>query len=740
MKSRRTTPCPIDIGVNTLAVQRGEPVSRRSALIVLVAVTAALLVATGSPSSATTPPHLVKDINTKPVPGTGGPDSAVRFAGALWFSGDDGVHGRELWRSDGTPDGTSMLADVWPGPSGSWPGTVGQFPGTAMLASGPFLYFGADDGVHGVELWRTDGTPDGTSLVKDLIPGVDSSRPQELTNVGGRLFFVTLNVGMERLWTSDGTEAGTIMLRTFFSGEDNHIGPFFGLGSTLYFGGVDGLHGLELWRSDGTKAGTVRFKDLVPGEDSSVPAGFVNLKGTLFFRTSPDVENGTLWKSDGTRAGTVQVRAPGPAVGEIAVAGGRVLFAGIMGGKGLELWRSDGTAAGTVLVKDIRPGAGSSFPYELTRMGSELYFTADDGTHGRELWRSDGTAAGTALTTTVVSTMTLTGTLDSSPFFTTDFGGSAVFSADDGVSGREPWISDGTGAGTHVLHEIGSGSAGSSPTQFTEVGSRLFFANGAQLWVTDGTDERTNLVKSIGGGVPISEPVEMGEALVFAAHYSNNPSDVGLWRSDGTSQGTTPIADINFGGLSFPQSLTVAGSTLYFSANGAGGRELWKSNGDVFDAARVEDINLSGSSNPRKLAAVGSTLFFTAVDGIHGEELWKTDGSPEGTTMVADIAPDSAGSSCADERPAALGTLLLFSADDGNGCRLWVSDAEGSGAQAIGPAGSEAGSFPRSLTVFGDTVLFAGSGGAGGTQLWSMDGTDDGTGEVAGVQVRGTGR
>src|SRR6266540_847438 len=124
MKSRRTTPCPIDIGVNTLAVQRGEPVSRRSALIVLVAVTAALLVATGSPSSATTPPHLVKDINTKPVPGTGGPDSAVRFAGALWFSGDDGVHGRELWRSDGTPDGTSMFADVWPGPSGSWPGTV----------------------------------------------------------------------------------------------------------------------------------------------------------------------------------------------------------------------------------------------------------------------------------------------------------------------------------------------------------------------------------------------------------------------------------------------------------------------------------------------------------------------------------------------------------------------------------------------------------------------------------------
>src|SRR6266508_485028 len=194
MKSRRTTPCPIDTGVNTLAVQRGEPVSRRSALIVLVAVTAALLVATGSPSSATTPPHLVEDINTKPVPGTGGPDSAVRFAGALWFSGDDGV--------------------------------------------------------HGVELWRTDGTPDGTSLVKDLIPGVDSSRPQELTNVGGRLFFVTLNVGMDRLWTSDGTEAGTIMLRTFFSGEDNHIGPFFGLGSTLYFGGVDGLHGQELGRSD----------------------------------------------------------------------------------------------------------------------------------------------------------------------------------------------------------------------------------------------------------------------------------------------------------------------------------------------------------------------------------------------------------------------------------------------------------------------------------------------------------
>ena len=60
---------------------------------------------------------------------------------------------------------------------------------------GDTLFFAANDGVHGTELWKSDGTEAGTVLVKDINPGVTSygyafgSNPFRLTAVGGTLFF-----------------------------------------------------------------------------------------------------------------------------------------------------------------------------------------------------------------------------------------------------------------------------------------------------------------------------------------------------------------------------------------------------------------------------------------------------------------------------------------------------------------------------------------------------------------------
>src|SRR3954469_14496023 len=95
-----------------------------------------------------------------PVPAT------TVVGNTLYFIGDDGVHGFELWRSDGTPQGTAMVVDLNPGAAAGVRGAE-----RSLLAVGDTIYFCGNDGLHGFELWKTDGTADGTSLVKDLSPG-----------------------------------------------------------------------------------------------------------------------------------------------------------------------------------------------------------------------------------------------------------------------------------------------------------------------------------------------------------------------------------------------------------------------------------------------------------------------------------------------------------------------------------------------------------------------------------------
>jgi ELWxxDGT repeat protein len=99
----------------------------------------------------------------------------------LYFAAKDAGHGTELWSSDGTSDGTTLVKDIWPGPSGSSPQSLFVVEGV--------LFFTASDGTSGQELWRSDGTAEGTVLVQDIAPGVASSSPRRIAAAGGRLFF-----------------------------------------------------------------------------------------------------------------------------------------------------------------------------------------------------------------------------------------------------------------------------------------------------------------------------------------------------------------------------------------------------------------------------------------------------------------------------------------------------------------------------------------------------------------------
>ena len=756
------------------------------------------------------------------------PHSLTVANGLLFFIAEDGARGQELWRSDGTASGTVLVKEIFPGMGNP------LFPGN-LLAVGGVVFFAADDGIHGRELWKSDGTAAGTVLVEDINPGTASSHPLPWVAAGGTLLFDADDGTHGREpWVSDGSAAGTALVKDVYPGTESSAEGRYAIaapGGGFLFRADDGVHGAELWKTDGSGAGTALLADIHP-TSGSAPANFTALGATVYF-TADNSANGTeLWRTDGTAAGTFMVHdiasgAISSSPLELTASGSRLFFRAFTPGFGAELWTSNGTAAGTVQVKDIAPGFASAFPancdpmlYGLTAFGGGALFFADDGSNGPELWRTDGTIAGTirltnrsdgpacsfllggwapagslyffgisgasgmelwtsngnsAGTTPIALPLPAPSSLPSVRFPANqafaERGGKLLFTADDGISGRELWTSDGTAAGTFLLADILSGSFQSNPEELTPLaGGPTFFRAAGMLFKTDGTPGGTvplsaegpghltpfngallfagsdsgssTLWKSDGtpggtGPVNVGSPSPLwltrsGSLIFFTA--SESPSGYELWKSDGTAAGTVLVADIRPDGDSFPTGLMDAGGTLFFSAfTTDAGRELWKSDGTAAGTVLVKDIRPGADSSTLDdfrdglAAAVGGTFFFVANDGTAGNELWKSDGSAAGTVLVKDIAPGSR-----DSNPTwltRLGDRVFFAADDGvHGRELWVSDGTAAGTRMVGDlAPGVESSLPQFLRAVGDVLVFTATNGVQGLEPWRSKGLATGT-------------
>ena len=419
-------------------------------------------------------PKLIKDINPGSAFSDVGPNYSASINGILFFAAQEPATGIELWRSDGTADGTYLVKDIALGTNSGSPGN--------LITVSNILYFTASDGISGGELWRSDGTAEGTYLVKDIIPGANGSSPYYLTNVNGTIYFRASynpnDIGQTRLWRSDGTASGTLLV----PGGQAAVRQLTEANGILYFVAIDlvaGQAGFELWAINGPTSDPYLVKDINPGPASSDPSQLTNVNGILYFLAYDGVTGIELWRSDGTATGTYQVKDLTPGnnqtstekINNLTNVNGTLFFTfDDYGSAGRELWRSDGTATGTYQVKDIYPGFIGSYPQNLTNVNGKLFFSATDGVSGTELWQSDGTNSGTYLMKDIYA-----GSSGSDLTNFINVNGILYFNANNGSTGSELWRSDGTGNGTNLVLDIYPGYASAYPTLQTNVNGTLFF-------------------------------------------------------------------------------------------------------------------------------------------------------------------------------------------------------------------------------------------------------------------------
>lgn len=665
------------------------------------------------------------------------PRSLTNVAGTVFFNNYD-ENGYELWKSDGTAAGTVRVADIAEGQAGSYP--------QELTAVGSTLFFRAF-GINGSELWKSNGTAAGTVQVKDIVPGGGGSEPEQLINVGGTLFFSarTTSSGRE-LWKSDGTAATTVLVKDIYSGgADSSPAEFANVNGLLMFAATDAAGGRELWRSEGTTATTYRFRDLQPGNVGSSPAEITPVSDNVFYFSATDSASGReLWRSDGTWAGTQRVAdiAPGSDSSdptELTNVNGTLYFAAASQWGIGELWYTNGDGATQLGEYFVNPN-------NLIDVNGVLMFTAVDPTGGRELW---AVADGTHGPSTLLVKDIYPDSTGSYPDSFVNSNGTLLFAATDNVTGREIWRSDSTD-GTYAIKDLYAGEQSSHPANFVNVSGTTYFTaytseTGYELWKTDGTAAGTMLVADIFPGGAASAPsdlVNVGGKLFFAATDPYGGRE--LWTSNGTAFGTVMVKDITTGFVggqpnsSSPSELTNLNGKLVFVATNWQGAELWISDGTANGTTVLKDIVAGvNSSSPAELINHNGTLFFRASDAA-GQELWKSNGTTGGTFRLADIYAGAASSF--PKQFTSVGGTLMFVATTASGVELWKSNGTAAGTTEVKDIVAGSGSsIPQELVNVAGTLYFTASAGGAGRELWKSDGTLNGTGLVRDIFVGATG-
>ncbi len=399
--------------------------------------------------------------------------------------------------------------------------------------------------------------------------------------------------------------------RLFLSSVNTGADPSFilDLNGQAYFRADDGIHGRELWTSDGTADGTELAVDLNADSAESI-SWMKRIDGLLYIAN----RNG-LWSSDGSVGGTRQIADVAPDYGDFEKVGSEIYF--FAGGEKRALYKTGGSIASTAKVKAFDD------VLLLGRVNGSIVYLAKDWSRDPfaargpyRLWASGGAAgAGTLLSQTQYTyggrDLVQVASYKNSLYFTNG--------ADWNGLGGGLWKTNATAGGTVKLSNV-------TASDLAVVGDSLLLVassninNTASIWKSDGAAATVKLLD-----LPQSVSSSGSRAMTLAGGQAWFVSDV-LWTSDATVGGTHPVKNVA------PEVIVDAAGTVYFTAND--GHEIWRTDGTSNGTTPVVQL---GQMQASGVSAVGGQLFFQANDGTHGRELWTSDGSQQGTSLVKDI-------------------------------------------------------------------------------------------------------
>jgi|GEM_PF-4682487 len=427
-----------------------------------VTMLTAILVFLISQVFAQAPVKLLKDTNTK---GDGFmiPSKWVFFKGYYYFAAYGDLQGVELWRSDGAPGGTSLFKEVLPGAFG------GEIYITAI---NDMLYFVTNPGAHAA-LWQSDGTPEGTEVVEDILVQGRGTEVLDFAVVNGNIMVLAYGNG-KRQWQAFAPSAGV-----FFACTD--VAALFSWDAPMYVS-TDGTYGIfywqtsaagiEPWRTDGTPIGTALLKDVVPGTANGAKQGSkpMFIGNTILFETTQGVNQ--LWRSNGTEAGTRALTCNGSCPTQFSsytVSGNTLYMAAYDSEHAWALYKTDGN--NLQFLNDPLPGNsqnGGSFG--LVAMGGNILYLNNSDGQANEIWAMNEASGEHQKILTNTSIGFTAGVVAGDRYYFVNNGSY--------TTGSELWASDGTASGTNMLREVVVGPGGVTAPRLFSINGSVYLMSG----------------------------------------------------------------------------------------------------------------------------------------------------------------------------------------------------------------------------------------------------------------------
>jgi ELWxxDGT repeat protein len=537
------------------------------------------------------------------------------------------------------------------------------------------------------QLWRSDGTNNGTYLVKIINPNYDANivDPVILNN---KMFFISSVNNSNDLWVTDGTDTGTKIVKKINpTGNSNAMHPFV-FNNLIYFLASDGITGNELWKSDGTELGTSQVLDLNVGSYSTGFTKPIIYNNKIYFMGSNHLNQQGLWSYDGTQTQLIK-SLPDSNSFEAVIFQNKIFFT-TYGSNGLHLWQSDGTTGNTTPLLS-NPSTTILAPGEPLRViNNKLFFSVFEAPFMSAIWSSEGTAQSTVSLSSYIPQLANT-----------------------------------------ILVKVSSDN------------KYLIFRknnNPQEFYITDGTISGTKLIPDINLNYNYSayslNALDYNNLVVL--NGENKKNGVELFTYNWLTNSSTLLDDINHKFSSdINGSASLNNNLIYFGNTFKEGMELFFSDGTINNTSILKDLNpgdystvWSGENNI--LFKNGNKLYFRCSVGS-GFEPCVTDGTAQGTYMIKDLSPYSPGPLAVDPFFMALNdNVTLFLADDGTVSirGLWRTDGSSVGTYKIHDvrivnAGTYYGN--NQYANFNGKVYFTGADSNNLYSIWETDGTPAGT-------------